>query len=118
MSENTAITRHGESCAVQFRRNQFDRIVDKRMTNILVINLIFARDSQFFNNSSAWVLSHLFVLCVVVVICGAEIGLAGGESLGYFDVEESISHAKSLLHMRSLLHMSLFRWQLRAEQRV
>ena len=65
---------------------------------------------------SAYVLIHLLERIVVVVIGRAEIGLASGEPLRHFYVEESISHAKSFLHMCPLLDVLDLGWQHRAEQ--
>ena len=52
----------------------------------------------------------------MVIVCGTEIGLASGESLCHFDVEESISHAEALFHLCSLLDVLVLGWHNWAEQ--
>ena len=48
MDEDATISRESEACAIKCRRNRLDRVIDKRLSYVFVVQLIFFGDVKCF----------------------------------------------------------------------
>lgn len=116
VSENATIARQGYPRLLQALLDGDLRVVDQRLTNVLVVYLVLFGDGQRFDDGSAGGLSQVAELDVVVVLSWAEIGLASGQSSLHLLVQKSVCKSKAFPGCCQLLFVFELRFERRAEQ--
>ena len=118
MRENSTITWQSKSRLLHSRLHGYLWIINQRVANVLVVDLVFFRDRKSLNDRRARYLSHLAELVVVIVLRRAEIWLACGQPRLYFPVEESVSDTETFSLGGKVFNVTLFGLQRWAEQAI
>ena len=118
MSKNASVARQRHSSLLVLWLHGHFWVIDQRLANVLVVDLIFLANAQVFNDRGARDLSHFAERIVVIVVGWAQVGLASGQSCLHLDIEETICHSEALLLPGEVFNLSLAGLEGRAEQAI
>ena len=110
MNENTTILRQGLACLLQTGRQGLLWIVNKRLPDVLVIDLVLFRNGQRLDHRCARYGSQLAELFMVIVLSWAEIGLACGQPCCNLTIEKSVSDTEASFASCKLIDVPFLRF--------